>query len=303
MKKKLTLLLFISLPFLSFSQQYIDLFSINYGKTGETSFENLAENTTITAFQTDLTLPIVLNKKYTIITGGDFSYNSLQLFPDSNYSHLYLTRIRAGINVYHSERWSGNYILLPKLSSDYINTSSEDLYIGGILILKYKKNNNLSYKFGLYTSTEAFGVLISPIIGLYYSSPNSRFEIKTSLPVDADLNYALSSKTKIGFNYIARGSSFKLTENDKRTNYVQNSSLEFSTYLQQKIINNNILLLIKMGYSSNSFEVYPIDQKIDLAVSAFRFGDKRTQLNPELASSLFFKIESVYRFDIDKNKK
>lgn len=45
------------LMFLSYSQEYIDLFSINYGKSGETSFENLSKNTTITTFETDLTLP------------------------------------------------------------------------------------------------------------------------------------------------------------------------------------------------------------------------------------------------------
>jgi len=303
MKKYIAFLIFINIPFFSFSQEYIDLFTINYGKTGDTSYKNHSENTTITTFETDFTLPVVLNKKYTVITGGDFSSNTLQLFPDSNYSHLYLTRLKAGINISHAERWSGNYILLPKLSSDYTNISSEDLYIGGVFMLKYKKSPNLSYKFGLYASTEAFGLFICPVIGLYYHSPNSRFEMKMSMPFDADLNYDLSSKTKIGFNYIARGSSFKLTENNIRTNYVQNNSLEFSTYLQQNFFNNSILLLLKMGYTTNSFEVYPIDQKIDFAVSAFKFGDNRTQLNPELASSLFFKIESVYRFDISKNKK
>ena len=126
---------------------------------------------------------IVLNKKYAIITGIDFNSNTLQLFPYPNYNHLYSTQLKAGIKITHSEHWSGTYILLPKLASDYINLSSDDLYLGGAIALKYKKNKNLNYSFGCYGSTEAFGLYISPLIGLYYLSPDSRFEMKLSLPV------------------------------------------------------------------------------------------------------------------------
>ncbi len=173
-------LIFISLLFLSqFSnaQKYVDLFSINYGKSAVTSYENGSQSTTITNIDIDFTLPIKLDEKNAIITGIDFSNNILQLFPDASYNNLYLTRIKTGINIIHSEHWSGTYIFLPKISSDYINVSMEDFYIGGLVVLKYRKRNNLSYKFGLYAGNEAFGLFISPVIGLYYLSPNSSFEI------------------------------------------------------------------------------------------------------------------------------
>lgn len=140
-------------------------------------------------------------------------------------------------------------MLLPKISSDYINISSDDLYIGGIFLLKYKKTDHLSYKFGLYATTEAYGLFTCPIIGLYYYNPSSRFEMKMTLPFDADLNYGLSNNTKIGVNYLATGSSYKLSNNNLITNYVQNNSLELSTYLQQNIFKNNIFLFFKMDYS------------------------------------------------------
>jgi len=303
MKKYLALLLLVSLPFLSFSQEYIDLFSINYGKTGKTTFENLPENTTITTFETDFTFPFVLNKKYVIITGGNHSSNSLQLFPEPNYNHLYSTLLKAGVKITHSEHWSGTYILLPKLASDYINLNKDDFYLGGAFVWEYKKTKNLNYSYGFYGSTEAFGLFITPIFGIYYLSPDSRLEMKLSLPIDGNLNYSLSNNTKIGFDYISRGSSYKLTQENIRSNYVQNNSLELSSYIERSLLDNTVLLRLKMGFSDNRFEVYPIDQKVDLTLSAFKFGDNRTQLNKDLSSSLFFKFENVYRFDLGSDKK
>ncbi len=298
MMKRLLFILFLLLSNLCSSQSYVDLFSINYGKSAKTSYENSSQTTTITNLDADLTLPIELNEKYAIITGIDFSNNTLQLFPDANYNNLYLTRVKAGINISHSEHWSGTYILLPKLSSDYINLSMDDFYLGGVAVLKYKKSKNLSYKFGLYASNEAFGLFISPLIGLYFLSPNSRFEMNLYLPNNADLNYSLTNKTKIGTDFVARGKSFKLTTDGTRSSYAENNSLEFSSYVQNNSLIKNVLIRLKLGFSTNSFEVYPIDQKIAFATTLFKFGDNRTQLNTNLSSSAFVKIEAIYRFDI-----
>ncbi len=298
MVKKLVFISFLLLSQWSNSQSYVDLFSINYGKSAETEYENGSQTTTITNLDADFTLPIELNEKQAIITGIDFSNNTLQLFPDANYNNLYLTRIKAGINITHSEHWSGTYIILSKIASDYINLSMEDFYIGGVAVLKYKKNKNLSYKFGIYASDEAFGLFITPLIGLYYLDSSTRFEMNLYLPNNADLNYSLTKKTKIGTDFVARGKSFKLTTDGVRSSYAENNSLEFSSYLQNNSLIKNVLIRLKIGFSTNSFEVYPIEQKIAFATTLFKFGDNRTQLNTNLSSSPFIKIEAIYRFDI-----
>lgn len=297
MKKQLFILFLLVSNFCN-AQGFVDLFSINYGKSAATTYENSSQSTTISNFETNLTLPIQLNEKYTVITGGDFSFNKLQLFPDSNYNNLYLTRVKAGVNITHSERWSGTYMLLAKFSSDYINLSSDDFYTGGVAVLKYKKNKNLGYKFGLYASKEAYGLFVSPIIGFYYLSPSNRFEMNFYLPNDADINYKLSEKTKTGIDFVASGKTFKLTTNNARSSYVENNALEFSSYLQNNSLCKNILVRLKAGFSTNNFKVYPIDQKIDFATSLLRFGDHRTQLNKDLSIGFFAKIEAIYRFDI-----
>lgn len=291
------------LPFLCNSQEYIDLFSINYGKSQKTTFENQSKNTTISIFQTNITLPVVLNEKYTVITGVNFSSYSLELFPDSKYNHLYSTTLKAGVRITHSEHWSGIYVLLPKVASDYINVSQDDFYIGGAALWKYKKDKNFGYTLGLYGSSEAYGLSMTPVLGLYYHSPDTRFEVNLLLPSDADLNYSLTDKAKIGVDFLGHGNSYKMTTNNIRSTYVENNSIDFSSYFQHSLFNKQLLLRLKAGYTLNQFVVYPIEQKLDLQILALKFGDNRTQLLKDKSNSLFFKMEAIYRFDLGNVKK
>jgi hypothetical protein len=303
MKKKIIQLLFLILPFLCNAQEYIDLFSVNYGKSQKSTFENSSINTSISTFQTNLILPIVLNEKYIAVTGVNFSSYSLQLFPDSNNNHLYSTNLRAGLSVKHSEHWSGLYLFLPKVASDYINVSSEDIYLGGLALLKYKRNENFGYGLGLYGSSEAYGMSVVPIVTFYYHSPNKRFEINAFMPNDADINYSLTDKTRIGVDFLGHGNSYKLTTDNVRSNYVENNSLDFSSYVQRSVLDNKILLRLKLGYSLNEFRIYPMDQKLDLQILALKFGDNRTRLFEDKSNTILLKMEAIYRFDLSKVKK
>jgi hypothetical protein len=303
MKKKIIQLLFLLLPFLCSAQEYIDLFSVNHGRSQKTSFGDSSINTSISTFQTNLILPLVLDEKYTAITGINFSSYNLQLLPDSNNNHLYSTTVRVGLSIKHSEHWSGVYLFLPKAASDYINLSTEDIYVGGLAMLKYKRDKNFGYSFGLYSSNEAFGIALTPIVGLYYHSPNTRFEMNLFLPDNADVNYRLTDKTKIGIDFQGHGNSYKLTIDDIRSNYAENRSIDLSSYVQQSVFDKKILLRVKMGYYLNQFNVFPIDQKLDLQIIALKFGDNRTKLVSDKSNTFFFKIEALYRFDFNKIKK
>lgn len=303
MKKIIIQLSFLLVPFLCNAQEYIDLLSVNYGKSQKTSFEDSSIDTYISTFQTNLTLPVVLDEKYTVITGVNFSSYNLQLFPDSNNNNLYSTNLRAGLRIAHSERWSGVYLFLPKVASDYINLTTEDIYVGGIALLKYKRNENFGSTFGLYASSEAFGITMTPLFGLYYHSPNKRFEVNFLLPNDADFNYRLTDKTKIGFDFLGHGNSYKVTTDDLRSNYVQNNSIDFSSYVQQAIFDKRVLLRLKVGYNLNQFKIYPLDQKLDLQILALKFGDNREKLFEDKSNSFLLKVEAIYRFDLSKVKK
>lgn len=280
----------------SFAQNYVDLVRIGYGQTFNNDFDGTDSSTYVKNFDADLTVPIVLNDQHAFITGAVYSRNNLQLFPDAEFTSLHSTIVKLGLASTYNEKWSSTLVLLPKIASDYVNSSSDDFYFGGLGLLKYQKTEHLKYRFGFYGSTEAFGFFTTPIIGWYYLSPNSKFEMDVSLPIAADVNYTFGITT-VGFDYIGIGRSFRITENDADV-YVDLASLEFASYLQFNALEKSVLLRAKFGYSSNNYEVYPNGQKIDLGLSAFSFGDDRTLLNPELGGGFFLKFEAIYRFNL-----
>jgi len=296
--KKIILLL-LCIPLQTFAQDYVDLLKIGYGQTFNNDFEGTGESTFVKSFDADLTVPVVLNENHAFITGAVYSRNNLQLFPNAASSSLHSTIVKLGLASTYNERWSSTLVFLPKIASDYVNSSGEDFYFGGVGLLKYQKTEHLKYRFGLYASTEAFGVFTTPIIGWYYLSPNSKFEMDVSLPIAADVNYTFGVTT-LGFDYIGIGRSFRITENDADV-YADVSSLEFASYLQFNALEKSVLLRAKFGYSSNNYEIYQNGEKIDVGVSAFSFGDDRTQLNPNLSGGLFLRFEAIYRFDISED--
>ena len=314
MKRLLLLLFFI--PLLATSQNYIDLFKIGYSQNFNNEFEGTAGNTDIHSIDVDLTVPFVINDDNAIVTGVLFSRNNLDLFPEqgiyqpgpdplpdfsSNVS-LYNAILKLGLATTFNEKWSGTFVVLPKLASDYQDLSGEDFYLGGVALLKFQKNENLKYKFGWYAMGQAFGLFTTPIVGFYYLSPNEKLEMDVSLPIAVDVNYRIGKNSKMGFNYFAIGRSFDIHKENIQNTYVDYVALEFTGYIEQGLMDNSVLLRLKAGFASNSAEVYPHNDTVDFRVSAINFGDDRTQLNPDLSSSLFAKLEAVYRFDISDNE-
>jgi hypothetical protein len=294
---------FLITPFISNCQEYVDALKLGYRYANNAKFKNTDESTTISSYNAAITFPIELNEKYALITGIDFSANHLLLFPDYNQSTtLYNTLLKVGLATTHSEKWSSTVVLLPKIASDYKNLSIDDFYFGIYAIAKLKKSKHFKYRFGFYASTEAFGVFATPIIGAYYLSPNNRFEIDASLPIQAIVNYKFG-KSAVGFDYFGIGRSYNISQETPIPVYVDQRPLEFSSYFQYGILENSILLRAKVGYSNNTYEVYEQGDTLDFRISAFSFGDNRTQLNPDILGSVFFKVEAIYRIHFkEKNK-
>lgn len=295
--KKIVLLI-ILFPFFCFSQEYVDIIKINYGNSINTKFKNTNSQTTISTFAAKVTVPIVLNNNHIFITGIDYSSNHLQLFPEENFNTLYSTTLKLGWTYNYSEHSQSTFIFLPKLASEYKNINFDDMYWGAYFISKFKKHERFNIKIGAYASTEAFGLFTTPILGAYYLSTNKKLELDASLPITANINYAINN-SKIGIDFFALGRSYKITNN----NYVEQNPIEIATFYQIPLFNSGFWLKAKIGYSTNSFKVYDQNDTLDFKISAFNFGDDRTQLNPTLKGSPFIRVEAFYRFDISNSTK
>lgn len=296
------ILIVLSLAFQSVrAQGYIDLFKINYTTVPSAGYEEVEGDNEVNLFDVGLTYPIKLNDKVAIITGLDYAQQSLELFPDSDNVTLNMLRLKAGINIKHSDKVSGTYVLLPRISSQDLHTDGNHFFFGGLAILKVQKTERFQWRFGAYASAEGFGALATPVIGLYYKSENDKLEITANLPINADVNYTLREKTSVGFGLFTPVRTFSMESQEGFSDtYTQVANIEFGPYIEYRMLEGSLLFRAQTGYEAVSYELFNEGDELPFRLSAFEFGDGRDLLNPEMSGSLFFKIGAIYRFYLDK---
>lgn len=164
-----------------------------------------------------------------------------------------------------------------------------------------KKREHLKFRYGMYANNEKYGMIVVPVFGLYYLSPNQKFEANLNLPIIADINYKINKKAWLGMKFDGLGTTYNLNEQNYSPNgaYVSKTSNELVSYLRFQII-RSIYLNAKVGYAiSRNYEVYDANDKIDWSLSSIYFGDDRTQLNERFKDGAIFKIELLYRLHIN----
>ncbi|MDD3722238.1 MAG: DUF6268 family outer membrane beta-barrel protein [Lutibacter sp.] len=281
------------------AQNYIDIARFYYMNTPLNSFENSLEQTKVEEYGLQLTFPIVLNEKTVLITGVSADRSSLKLDPNFlDHSSLNKVRLQLGINQVHSEKWTGTYVLLPSVASYFEPVPMDDFQLGLLTLFTYNKRKNLNYKVGFYINEENYGPLFVPLFGLYYLSPNHKFESTLLLPGQVDVNYQLGKKIALGMNFDGMTSSYNIHKSISipKGRYVVRSSNELYTYLQFQV-GKSIYAKTKVGYSiSRTYKVFDNEDKVDLSLSSLYFGDERTQLNTNFKEGAIFKVELLYRF-------
>jgi len=280
------------------AQNYIDIGRFSYANTPLNNFENTSEQTKVEEFGLQLIFPFVLNEKTVILTGLSANKSRLKLDPDfTDHTSLNKITLQLGLSQVYSEKWTGTFALLPSIASDFDVISKEDFQLGLLSLFTYSKNENLKYKIGFYSNSEKYGPLFAPLLGLYYISPNKKFESTLLLPAQADFNYQLAKKAALGINFDGMSSSYNLhkTIYVPKGQYVVRSTNELYTYLQFQL-GKSIYAKTKVGYAiSRTYKVFDNDNKVDLSLSSLYFGDTRKQLNTKFDNGAIFKVELLYR--------
>ena len=288
---------FLWLSSAAFAQNYVDVLRVYANTTTLNKFDSSNSSTRVNEVYADLTLPIKLNDRTAIITGMVYEGVQVKLFANQNPTNLSGVVIKAGITRKFNEKWSGTLILLPKVVSNIIALNGNDFQVGALGYMKYKKSENLNYRFGFYANTDLFGPLFVPMVGLYYISPNKKFETTLMLPFQADFNYKVASFIHIGLNYNAQVRTFYLNNITPLYNntYVTKSTDEFFLYAKFNIT-KSFSLQARIGQSvARDYHVYKTDDKVTLGLPAIYIGDHREKLNTNFANGLIYQAVLAYR--------
>ncbi|MBW6482086.1 MAG: hypothetical protein K0B10_03405 [Vicingaceae bacterium] len=291
MKPKFILIVVLFSTISTYAQEYIDLLKFHYAATPKNSFIDTTGKAPLSEIGIDLTLPLKINDSIAIITGLFWENITTQLAPEMENTTISTFNLRLGINKKHSEKWSGTYLLLPKISSDLKDINKNHFQLGFLGLLKRTHSATKNYSVGLYYNQELFGPFFVPLLGLYRKT--QKWEFNFTLPIWADINYSINNKISVGATFSAFVRSYYLGRYD---NYVVKKNNELFGYLQYKLT-KTILIQAKAGYSiGRSFRAFQKDEKVDVGVSAFRFGDNRQQLNPDFENGLVINVRFIYRF-------
>ena len=283
-------------------QNYVDILKVNASTTPYNTFDTSTSKTKIDQIDVDLTVPIKINDKLSIISGAMFESFQTKLFEDGNVKTFGSTALKIGANKLFNDRWSGTAVLLPKIASDYKNISGIDLQFGAVGIMKYKKSDNKNFKFGLYYNSELFGPFFVPMVGMYYLSPNKKFETNIMLPLQADVNYKLIPFMNVGFNFNGQIRSYHLTDvtPTHKSTYIARSTNEFYAYLKFNVT-KSLSITTKVGQSlGRSYKVFDEGDKVTFGLPATFIGGKRQQLNTNFSNGMIFQATLLYRFNLEK---
>ncbi|MDH5610560.1 MAG: DUF6268 family outer membrane beta-barrel protein [Cyclobacteriaceae bacterium] len=276
------------------SQNYLDIIRFDFDYTIPQTFEDTTTKSVFHEMTLDATLPIVINQGLSILTG--FNTERVNVTPfsaNSTPENVYGIMLKAGINKVFSERWSGTYLILPKLSSDLSSTGKNDRQLGALALMKLSQSPTKNLKFGMYVNSDLFGPMIVPLFG-YYQLKNN-LEINFTIPMNADINVRVSDQTKIGFRFNGTNKSYHLNVNPDQ--YLVKVNNEIGPYLQ--VATGRINFLVNPGYSvGRSFKTFGIGDEVKYAISLIRPGDVRQQLNTKFGDGLFVKSSIIYRFDL-----
>lgn len=284
---------------ITFAQQYVDVLKANYTNIFNAGYEDSKAKTDVGITNINFLYPIKLNEKTAILSGIDYTNHNLSLFPDSDKTSISNITLKIGLNIKHSDKLSGTYVALPKIASEGLHSNGNDFFFGGLALLKYQKTANFQWRFGAYASSEGFGVLATPILGLHYLSANKKLEVTANLPISLDVNYNVGSVNSLGFGLNTPVKSYSLKPINSQEYYVQVSNIEFGPYFETRFLDNSLLLRIHAGYSTVEYLTYEEGDTLDFRLSAFEFGD-RNLIGSEMTGNLFAKAGLIYRFHLDK---
>lgn len=294
-------LLFFLFSSFTRAQDYIDIFSVDYSVSPSNQFDSSKATTHLQKTNGDLTIPVKISDRFAFLTGVTYGNVSAAFDPGKGRTSMTGMALKLGANVKHHSKWSGTYMLLPKISSDLNQLSRRDFQFGGAVLMKYQQSENFNYKMGLYANRELFGTFLVPMFGLYYQDPSEKFEAKVLLPLSVDFNYSMTPSFRVGLHFNGQVRSYNLNNSQasEADQYLTRSTNDIESYLRYET-NKGINFQMGVGHSvGRSYRIY--DETVSLGVPLAYIGDNRRPQNSDFADGWFVKATVFYRLKLDNS--
>jgi len=303
--KRLCTFLLIGLPLYTQGQNSIDLFTISgfHGIPAAYSAP-LSGKATETGGLLNLKMPIVLSDK--TIWYSDFTYSlfSVSTNLDSE-PQDYLTSMRlhgfilqTGIAQILNEKNGFQLLFVPRYNTDFRGSDSKNWQFGAIALYEHRYHDKLMMRFGALFNYELFGPLLSPLVYLDWKL-SDRWNIIGLFPINLKVNYKISDQLIGGFSHFGFTTTYRLGQEEFRTDYMERNSIDETLFLRWKMI-GNLHVETRIGYSlGRVYEQYEADQTMKFRLSIIHIGDDRMLKNVLFNSGPIGSIRLVYNLPLD----
>ena len=284
-----------------FGQNYIDLIKFSTQSTPHSNFNGSSESTRINELNIELTTPVQLSTRNIWLSNMAFERLEVRLFESQNYESLYSFTLRTGLNMSHSSKITGTYLLAPRISSTRGSSFSESFQFGGLMLYKFLMSEQSNFKLGILVHSDFFSPFVTPLIGYYRLSTSGKWEINALLPSTFNLNRVLTKDLDVGLNFNGqvKGYHFDQVSSTGESGYMVRSSNELCGYIKLRVA-KNIFLQARTGLSiGRSYRVYDGNDKIDLAISFIKINDNRVQLNSDFKNGMVGQVGLFYRLPLN----
>lgn len=257
------------------AQPYLDIANLKYTHSPNAGLLNQNKrDLQLQYFGLNTNIPFQFkNKKDAVIVSPFFEnwVSETDIFNRQSYFSLALP-LSLSKTIPHT-KWAVLITGIIRINDSTINKDGA-WQVGGAIIVSYKRNENLTWKTGLYINNEFFNVFVIPLLGIDWRI-NSRNNLFGILPGNLTYEHKINKHFYYGANFRAITSSFA-----KTSGYWRIDENQLGIYLDS-YFTGNIVLNVEAGHS--------LFRKIRTGVKHISKHDA------EVKDNLYARISLIYR--------
>ena len=243
----LSILIFVAANLLStqqsIAQPFLDIANIKYTNSPNKGLLNQNKNDVkILYYGIGTNIPLQFkNKKDAVIFSPFFETWSSNINNNKRQNYYSVALPISLSKTIPNTKWSFLLTGIVRMNDSSINKKTK-MQVGGAFILNKKRNENLTWKLGLYINNELFGLFVMPLAGIDWriNEHNNLFGI---LPGSLTYEHKINEHFYYGANFRAITNSYA-----KSNSYWRIDENQLGFYLDT-YFNKNLVLNIEAGHS------------------------------------------------------
>ena len=297
--------LLLILSSIAIAQESIDLITVS-GRYGipRPYKSQYAGKATETALLVNIRAPIPLNKAKTSLWYNNFTYTQASVRNDEKLPtgivdpisiHGFI--LQTGFMKRFDNGTGFQLLFAPRFMTDFDDINSKNWQLGGVALFEKRYNEKLLIRFGLLYNQELFGPILTPLVDLDWRI-SDKWSIVGLLPIYAKVNYHVNENLTMGLSHFGLTTTYRLGNPAYLNDYIERTSIDLALFLRQRIA-GNFHIEGRLGHTLNrKYAQYAEDEKLDLRLIIFNFGDDRVQKNENFEDGIIANIRLVYNLPI-----